>query len=427
MPNKQQINKLKTHYLPQTVCFLAISTAAFCPGSAFGLGFALPDQDAFATARGNAFVATANDTAAIFYNPAGITQLEGMNSSVGAYGIIYGSTFHGDGTSINSKTEYGLIPQVFSTLSIPKIHVTLGLGTYSPYGLRYEWPSSAPFIGNGETGAINYVRVNPVVAYQICPTLSIAAGPTLNYADAELVSFPGFVNHTGGHDYDVGYNAGIFWHPVEQHAFGVSYRSATDMNFEGHTSIPPVPAGDGGESDGVHPKGEPPPPPKAGPTTTASTANVHFPQTLDFGYSYRPTKDWNFEADGVWTDWSSLRTVGITPFAALGDDVTFDWKKSWMIDFGATRYLGETWHVSGGFMYSMNSVPDANFNPLVPDSDRYIFSVGVGQKYKRFSWDAAYQLAWGPSRSVSGDAYPPADGSYTFLGNALTINFGLHF
>ena len=40
-------------------------------------GFRLPDQDAFATARAEAFVATADNPSAIYYNPAGISQLEG--------------------------------------------------------------------------------------------------------------------------------------------------------------------------------------------------------------------------------------------------------------------------------------------------------------------------------------------------------------
>ena len=44
-------------------------------------GFGLPDQDAFATARGEAFVATADNPSAIYYNPAGITQLAGQQFS----------------------------------------------------------------------------------------------------------------------------------------------------------------------------------------------------------------------------------------------------------------------------------------------------------------------------------------------------------
>ena len=415
MPNKQQISKLKTNHLIQTAGFLVFSlTVALLPGSVFGLGIALPDQDAFATARGNAFVATADDPAAVFYNPAGISQLEGMNMSFGAFGFVYGSPFKGDGTSINSKTQLEVLPQVFSSVSIPKYHLTLGLGTYSPYGLRYEWPASAPFVGAGETGQINYYTVNPVIAYQICSTLSIAAGPTLNYSEADLKEYPSvvlgpgypalsFVNHFRGRDIDVGYNGGILWHPWVQHSFGVTYRSATDMNYEGHATIPPT------------------------STSTSAQANFHFPQTVDFGYSFRPTEKWNIEADAVWSDWSTLKTVTVNPLGPSGDVLPFNWKPSWMLDFGVTRYLGEGWRLSAGYMYSMNTVPSANFNPLVPDSDRDIFSVGVGKKYKRFSWDAAYQLAWGPPRSVSGDSFPPANGSYEFLSNALTINFGYRF
>ncbi len=414
-----------THLNQMTRCLAVCTTVALLPGTAFGLGIALPDQDAFATARGNAFVATADDPAAIFYNPAGISQLNGMNTSIGAYGIVYGSTFDGAGKSLDSKTQVAVLPQVFSSISIPKYHLTLGLGTYSPYGLRYEWPAFSPLVGE-ETGQITYITINPVVAYQICSSLSIAAGPTLNYSEAELMESPtvplpfppfkfNFPNHFTGHDVDVGYNAGMLWHPWEQHSFGVTYRSATDMNYEGHANNIPL---------GV------------APADVSAQANFHFPQTIDFGYSYRPTKDWNLEADAVWTDWESLNTVGVNPIVKTGpigmavDTLNFNWQPSWMLDFGVTRYLGDGWRVSGGYMYSMNSVPSASFNPLVPDSDRHIFSVGVGKKYKKFSWDAAYQLAWGPSRSISGDTFPgdgSANGSYEFFSNALTINFGYHF
>jgi long-chain fatty acid transport protein len=379
-----------------------------CPSSVFALGFALPDQDAFATARGNAFVATANDPAAVYYNPAGISQLEGTHISAGAYGIVYGSSYHGADGSIDSKTQLAVPPQVFTTWSLPKYNLTLGLGTYSPYGLREEWPANAAFLASGflaqgETAEIDYYTLNPVIAWQIIPSLSIAAGPTLNYSEAYFKEFPGFVNEFRGRDTAAGFNAGVLWHPWEQHSFGVTYRSATDMNYNGHaTSL-------------------------IGPGNIPSQANVHFPQTVAFGYSFRPTTNWNIEADANWTDWTDLRTVNVNPQAAFGDDLSFNWSPSWMFDLGATRYLGDGWRLSGGFMYSMNSVPDADFSALVPDSDRYIFSVGVGKNYNHFSWDVAYQLGWSPARSIGTDNFPPADGSYEFLSHAITINFGYHF
>lgn len=396
--------KLNRNTFP-LACLLASGAAHLFvfPDSSFGLGIALADQDAFATARCNAFVATADDPAAVFYNPAGISQLPGSSLSVGAYGIVYGDRYTGGAGSINSKTQWAMLPQVFSSYSIAKWHLTLGLGTYSPYGLRMEWPASAPFVAAGETGEVHYYTVNPVVAWQPFKFLSFAAGPTLNYSQADLKEFPGFINHFRGRDVDVGYNAGILWHPSDQHSVGVTYRSATDMNYSGHATVPLPPF----------------------TANTSATANFHFPQEVVFGYSFRPTDKWNFEADANWSDWSSLKILTVSP---LGENLPFDWEQSWMLDFGATRYLGEGWRVSGGYMYSMNSVPSGTFNPLVPDSDRHVFSLGVGKRYKNFSWDAAYQLAWGPSRSISGDTLSPAiNGSYEFLSHAISVNVGYHF
>jgi long-chain fatty acid transport protein len=219
-----------------------------------------------------------------------------------------------------------------------------------------------------------------------------------------LKEYPGFVNHFRGRATDAGYTGGLLFHPGDEHYFGFTYRSATEMNYNGHTTVPAPPFA----------------------ANTAASVDFHFPTTLAFGYSYRPDKNWNFEGDVNWTDWSSLQTVQVQP---LPEYLTFNWKPSWMLDFGVTRYLGDDWRISGGYMYSENSVPDANFNPLIPDSDRHIFSVGVGKKCGHFSWDAAYQVAWGPPRPVGSDAtaFGTPDGKYEFISNALTINLGYHF
>ena len=382
--------------------FLGMATG---PTPALGLGLALPDQDAFATARGNAFVATANDPSAIFYNPAGISQLDGVNFSLGAYGIVDSDRYSSRYGSVNSKTQWSAVPQVFSTYSLSNYNLTFGFGTYSPYGLRMEWPNNAPFLAAGETGQITYLRGVGIVAWQIASFLSVAAGPTLNYSEVDLKEFPGFVNHFRGRATDAGYTAGVLFHPGDQHYFGLTYRSATEMNYNGHATVlaPPFRA------------------------STGASADFHYPETLAFGYSYRPSEKWNFEGDVTWTDWSTLKTVPGVPFAA--DTLKFDWTPSWILGLGVTRYLKNDWRVSGGYMYSENSVPDGNFNPLVPDSDRHLFSLGVGKKFGKFSWDAAYQLGWGPSRSVGGDATADGapDGKYRFLSNALTINIGYHF
>ena len=49
----------------------------------FGEAFRILDQGAAATGQGDAFAAQADDPSALFYNPAGMTQLPGVQVYVG--------------------------------------------------------------------------------------------------------------------------------------------------------------------------------------------------------------------------------------------------------------------------------------------------------------------------------------------------------
>ena len=53
------------------------------PSAACADGFRNPFQSAVAVAQGNAFAAQADDASAIFYNPAGMTQLHGVHQLAG--------------------------------------------------------------------------------------------------------------------------------------------------------------------------------------------------------------------------------------------------------------------------------------------------------------------------------------------------------
>ena len=66
---------------------LAALAVGLMPLAALGNGLRLPSQDAFAAARGEAFVATADNPSAIYYNPAGLAQLTGTQLRSGIYGL----------------------------------------------------------------------------------------------------------------------------------------------------------------------------------------------------------------------------------------------------------------------------------------------------------------------------------------------------
>jgi len=400
-------------------------------------GFGLADQDAFATARGEAFTATADNPSAIYYNPAGITQLEGSNVRGGLYGLYFQPGFTPPSTAPNHGQTYyssdtlAAVPQLYYTFTPTNFPVSFGLGVYAPYGGSTSWPQDTGFRAVALSGSLTYVTVNPVIAFKVLPSLSIGGGVMVNYAkmnlDQGLRPFylppnTNFFRFTGN-GWSVGYNAGILWKPIEQLSFGASFHSSATVTLNGHTEFENYSAGIPDSSLPAH-------------------MDFKFPLTVIGGLSYRPTPKWNLEVDANYTDWSSfgkttIYQIGTTPLGGpQNPPVTLDWQASWMYEFGVTRYFDNGWHASAGIVYNQNSVPNAYYSPLAADMDRYFFSAGTGYDGKRFSCDIAYQFGYAPTHTVTGSrpsstpgiaSGQTADGNYGFTSQAVTVSVGMHF
>src|SRR5690606_17648073 len=150
---------------PVAICLSCslVLTFLFSPNRGQALGFRVPNQDAEAIARGNAFTATADNPSAIYYNPAGITQLDGQNLSLGVHNLSINSHYESPAGN-EADTKFGIIsvPQIYYTQSLKESPVSLGLGIYVPYGLSLEWPQDTGFRTLAIRGELNYVSVNPV-------------------------------------------------------------------------------------------------------------------------------------------------------------------------------------------------------------------------------------------------------------------------
>ncbi|NWF83939.1 MAG: outer membrane protein transport protein [Bryobacteraceae bacterium] len=398
-----------------------MASLAIFPAAAHANGFDLPDHDAFAVGRGMAFVATADNPSAVYYNPAGLTQLSGHEVRAGLYGLHLDVSFESPaGRSANNEREWHAIPQLFYSYTPEKFPIAFGLGAYSPFGLSSEWPEDTGFRTVATKADLRYWTLSPVAAWRIMPSLSVAAGLTLNYSETDLrqglTPLPGNDEFRfEGDGTDVGFNLGVLWrvHPKVQ--FGATYRSQTTVDFEGSTKarLPGLAA----EVDAV--------------------AEFPFPQKAIVGVSYRPTPAWNLEVNVDWTDWSRLNTVWIKqetpplPFIPANVPLVLDWESSFYYEFGATRYFENGWGISAGYIYNENSVPDATYSPLVADLDRHVLSLGVSHRAGRLQFDAAYQFVYGPTREVEGSALTAAgesaDGKYEFFSHAFSVSMGWRF
>ena len=223
-----------------------------CPARVFGLGFRVPNQDASAIARGNAFVATADNPSAIYYNPSGITQLDGQNIQAGSlfYLGIYGDYHSPSGQGIDNDPEVIAAPTLQYTITPKEWPVSFGFGVYEPFGFSVKWPDDVPFRQESLKGSLTYITMNPVVAWKVLPTLSIGAGPTFNYSRITLVQgllptplsmFPADQSEFKGDGWSYGFNGGVLWQPHPQWSFGASYRSSSRMDYHGDFSLHDLP------------------------------------------------------------------------------------------------------------------------------------------------------------------------------------------
>lgn|ERR1017187_1090199 len=392
---------------------LAILTSLLV-SNASGVGTRLPNQDPEAIARGNAFAATADNPSAIYYNPAGITQLEGQQIRAGIYLISADVKYtSSSGATAQTDSSFQAVPQIYYVNSLTNTPFTLGLGVYAPYGLSLDWGNHPPFSTLAENGKVLYLCVNPVIAWRVHPKFSIAIGPTINYSRANFKQGLGFSPNDSfkfdGDAWAFGFNAGLRWQPDPHWAFGVNYRSATTMDYSGTTRTTPTS----------------PFPPYF--PATATSASINFPQFVAAGVSFRPTKDWNLEFDIDWTDWNAVKKIVFTGTPLGNIPFVLNYQSSFMYEFGITRQLGKGYFASVGYIYSENSSPDKNFSPLIPDANLQLGSIGFGHHGRRLDWAVGYHFAYNPGRDVKNDVNPLADGNYKTFNNAINISTTLKF
>ena len=232
-------------------------------GSAMAAGFQINEQGARAMGQAMAFAARADDPSAIYFNPAGITQLEGTQFYFGGTAIIGNTVWTDvDGSEIDSRDRWEFPMHMYVTQQIND-QWYFGLGVFVPYGLSKGWPDNFPGVYDSKEARLLSFCFNPNIAYKINERVSIAAGfdyyHTEGRLDRELylqglsdLIFGGYPLRDGYFSAivksdDFGWNAGIRVMLNDEWAVGASYRSQVNTHLEGdleltvpHTGVPQI-------------------------------------------------------------------------------------------------------------------------------------------------------------------------------------------
>lgn len=405
----------------------------FAAASANAAGFRLPEAGAKAMGMGFAFTAQADDPSAIYFNPAGLTQLEGQNVMVGvSYVKQNGATFTGTtpltlGAQVTEKQKdlNFFIPNAYWTRKASP-NFSYGIGIFSPFGLGQEYENRNTSIFRNQITKIDLqtIVVNPTVAYKVNEVLSIGAGIDFMYGKAKLqkagvLFVPSPLNifqlDLDGDGTAWGYNFGLLLTPTKQVKVGFSYRSPFQLEIKGGDvkifnidgSVPFVP--------------NPVPPPAAftaaqvfGGTTfnTKASTTVNMPATATLGVAYVADR-LTVEADADWTFWHSFRNLNIdiaNNGPLLPDSLT---PKNW--EDVVALYVGAEYRVTAplalrlGFRYDPTPVPAETMGPELPDATRLYYCAGAGYKYANWTFDLAYMYVDKKDRTVNNQSVPPID------------------
>ena len=181
------------------------------PSTASAQAIRFQPQGAAAAGQGNAFAAQADDASAIHFNPAGLTQVDGVQSIVGAT-LMGGSIKYKSPTGLDTRGDFGdsitspppshfYLSANLGALGAPTVSpVTLGLGLISSFGSNTRYPIDGPFNTAITSAALPLIDIKPTVAYKINDQLAIGVS-------ADIYTFASFLGQGHGEMKQVGSGA----------------------------------------------------------------------------------------------------------------------------------------------------------------------------------------------------------------------------
>jgi len=373
----------------------------FTASTSFAAGFRIPEAGAKAMGMGFAFTAQADDPSAIYFNPAGLTQLKGNNIMLGAtYLKLNGGDFSGvtplTGGASSSETQKSLdfiIPHAYFTKTTPDGYISYGVGIFSPFGLGQEYENKNTSIFRNQITKIELqtVVVNPTIAFKINEYLSVGAGIDYMWGKAKLEKTPvasvgNLYNSTLESDWGLdgdawGYNFGLLLKPTENFRIGVNYRSPFTLKIKDadvtiSNTNPAYASGALG----------------ATPSSTKGGATVAMPATFALGVAYTIGK-LTVEADADWTLWRSFTSLPITiqnPVPTLpSTDNPKQWEDVVAFRLGVEYRVTDPLSLRAGFVYDPTPVPQTTMGPELPDSHKFDYMLGAGYKIGAWTIDLA--------------------------------------
>ena len=349
-------------------------------------GFALIEQSA--SGMGNAFAgaaATAEDASTVFYNPAGMSELKGMQFTVGAHVIDLSAKFSNSGSTKPAAIvtnplggnggeagDVSVVPNVYFVIPIGD-RINFGVGVNAPFGLKTEYDDNWAGRFQGIKSELTTYNINPSLSFKVNEMFSVGAGVNYQHLKVDLTNAVVLGANTEGRadlsadDAAWGWNVGALIKPTPSTKIGISYRSKLDYNLTGTTSVT--------TSTGA----------PVAPASGATSADITLPESFSLSLAQKLNDQWEFLADATFTKWSQIGRVNVvnSTNGTLRDVLNLDFDDTWRYSVGANYKLNDDWTLKGGVALDQSPVKGATSRTVrLPDNDRTWISIGAAMKVK---------------------------------------------
>ena len=396
----------------------------FCTSTCSATGFLIYNQHAAANASAIAYTAQVDNPSAVFYNPAAINQLRGTQTSCGGVALIPRTKFKSatTGKTTHMKDHTYLLPTVYLTHKINE-RLSLGIGSFSHFGLSTDWPDD--WEGNfiSTFAELRTFFINPVVSYQVNDTLSLAVGFSPVYSDLRFkkaLKIRQLPLNFGNADLDAdgigyGFNLALLYRMSDRIKFGLSYRSAIDIDYEGDADFNANQL-----IKFLLPEGR-------------VDMDIELPPIVAAGIATTITERLTIEFDLIWVGFSTYDELHadfkkrVSPLLRNQfAPIPRDYKD--VLDYAISAYyqMNESLTLRCGFLFDRSTVPEENADPILPDSDKYIIGAGFSFKKAQFDLHVSYYAVFSSKLTVRRN-YNDFNGTYESFASLLSIIFDYRF
>lgn len=371
-------------------------------------------SDAAAVGMGGAFVGEADRPSAVYYNPAGITQMDTIEASAGLTWvqpqIKFESQSANNGDTSKMKDDNYLFPNVFVTTPIIKDKLYLGIGESSDFGGGNDWEANGFSQYATVKDSIENQDYRISAAYKINDQWSVGAGAIDDESKFEhdQALFQATSNGDAlfkATDNAWGFDLAAMFKLNAQNQFGLNYKSPIQHTYDGtfymkNLNSIPIFGPLGGYSDVFG----------GSSFSTRAVQKLTLPQSVTLGYSAKPTSKLTLNFDLGWTDWSQYKQQttfypNVTPtqaaILATGNPQPRDWTSVWSESVGVQYAVTDKFRVRTGYEHHQTPVPEGTFDTAFPDSDSNTVTAGIGYDItSKLTLDIAYAGAIYEARNV---------------------------